>query len=112
MVQKSFEFNASLIKPDTGALAMPPSTSYPQSAPSVSYADGDSTLVDLDEADDKESVLDVMPKSGRGRANDVEMRSLFHQNKHRSLQDIAAEIHGNDRGVHSERSRQVFAMLW
>jgi regulatory factor X, other len=42
----------------------------------------------------------------------LEMRQLFHTNKHRSLQDISAELHGNERGPNSERNRQMFAMIW
>jgi len=45
-------------------------------------------------------------------ANELEMRQLFNQNKHRSLPDVARELHGNERGPMSERQRQVFAMLW
>ena len=33
-------------------------------------------------------------------------------NQSRTLQDVAVELHGNERGPNSERTRQVFAMLW
>ncbi|CAK7267003.1 hypothetical protein SEPCBS119000_002317 [Sporothrix epigloea] len=53
------------------------------------------------------------PKSSRSSANnELEMRQLFNANKARSLQDVAEELHGNERGPNSERTRQVFAMLW
>jgi regulatory factor X, other len=42
----------------------------------------------------------------------MEMRQLFHTNKHRTLPEVARELHGNERGPQSERARQVFAMLW
>jgi regulatory factor X, other len=45
-------------------------------------------------------------------ANELEMRQLFQTNKHRSLPEVATELHGNERGPQSERQRQVFAMLW
>src|SRR5208282_4529763 len=50
------------------------------------------------------------PKSSA--ANEMEMRQLFHTNKHRTLPEVARELHGNERGPQSERTRQVFAMLW
>ncbi|ERS99214.1 regulatory factor X, other [Sporothrix schenckii 1099-18] len=53
------------------------------------------------------------PKPSRSSANnELEMRQLFNANKARSLQDVAEELHGNERGPNSERTRQVFAMLW
>lgn len=45
-------------------------------------------------------------------ANELEMRQLFNNNKHRTLPEVATELHGNERGPQSERTRQVFAMLW
>jgi regulatory factor X len=54
----------------------------------------------------------VKKPSKSGAANELEMRQLFNANKHRSLPEVAAELHGNERGPHSERQRQVFAMLW
>ncbi|GJC82200.1 transcriptional regulator RFX1 [Colletotrichum liriopes] len=56
-----------------------------------------------------------MQKSSSARSsanNELEMRHLFNANKHRGLQDVASELHGNERGPNSERTRQVFAMLW
>ncbi|KAL2021219.1 hypothetical protein VTK56DRAFT_7406 [Thermocarpiscus australiensis] len=44
--------------------------------------------------------------------NEMEMRQLFHSNKHRTLQDVARELHGNERGPNAERARQIFALLW
>lgn len=44
--------------------------------------------------------------------NELEMRQLFQGNRHRSLQDVAHEIQGNDQGPNYERSRQLFGMLW
>ncbi|KAK4110756.1 hypothetical protein N656DRAFT_790970 [Canariomyces notabilis] len=80
-----------------------------------SFAD-DSQLVDRDGNGDGDSFhgMSAPAKSGsRSNANnEMEMRQLFHSNKHRTLQDVAEELHGNERGPNSERTRQVFAMLW
>lgn len=80
-----------------------------------SFVDGDSQMMDREGEGDGDSVAGV---SGTGKAarssanNELEMRQLFSQNKHRTLVDVAEELHGNERGPHSERTRQVFAMLW
>ncbi len=68
-----------------------------------------------DEQDDGDSVAgNGAPKkaSKSSAANELEMRQLFHSNKNRTLPDVARELHGNERGPQSERTRQVFAMLW
>lgn len=84
-------------------------------AGNTSFAD-DSQMLDRDGNDDGDSFhgMAALPRSGsRSNANnEMEMRQLFHTNKHRSLQDVATELHGNERGPNSERTRQVFAMLW
>ncbi|KAL2126921.1 hypothetical protein VTI74DRAFT_11605 [Chaetomium olivicolor] len=84
-------------------------------AGNTSFAD-DSQMLDRDGNEDGDSLhgLPAPARSGsRSNANnEMEMRQLFHSNKHRSLQDVAQELHGNERGPNSERTRQVFAMLW
>jgi regulatory factor X len=84
-------------------------------AGNTSFAD-DSQMLDRDINDDGDSFhgLPGPTKSGpRSNANnEIEMRQLFHSNKHRTLEDVAQELLGNDRGPNSERARQVFAMLW
>jgi regulatory factor X len=81
----------------------------------MSFAD-DSQMLDRDGNDDGDSFngLPRPVKAGsRSNANnEMEMRQLFHANKHRTLQDVAQELIGNERGPNSERARQVFAMLW
>ncbi|KAI1853507.1 hypothetical protein JX265_004163 [Neoarthrinium moseri] len=77
----------------------------------------DSQMMDREENEDGDSLAGVAgnprPASNKTSANnELEMRALFKSNKHRSLQDVAAELHGNERGPNSERTRQVFAMLW
>ena len=83
----------------------------------TSFAEDDSPLLEgrSDEQDDVDSVNGNggHKKSGKSSAaNEMEMRQLFQSNKHRTLPEVAKELHGNERGPNSERTRQVFAMLW
>lgn len=83
----------------------------------ASFSEGDSQMMARSNSQE-DSPIDGMtgmarPISTRSSANnELEMRQLFHNNKHRSLQDIATELHGNERGPNSERNRQMFAMIW
>ncbi|OAA66265.1 cephalosporin C regulator 1 [Cordyceps fumosorosea ARSEF 2679] len=86
-----------------------------QFGPNASFTEGDTHMLDRDDADDADpmALAAGVPKPTRSSANnEVEMRQLFNANKHRGLQDVATELHGNERGPNSERTRQVFAMLW
>ncbi|KAM0238609.1 hypothetical protein ACHAPO_003577 [Fusarium lateritium] len=83
----------------------------------ASFTEGESQLMERDENDDGDSrmVMGGAPKNTSGRSsanNELEMRQLYKTNMHRGLDDVAKELHGNDRGPNSERTRQVFAMLW
>ncbi|KAK0651892.1 RFX DNA-binding domain-containing protein [Cercophora newfieldiana] len=84
-------------------------------AGNTSFAD-DSQMMDRDPNDDNDSFVGAPGNSKSGSRssanNEMEMRQLFTANKHRNLQDVAEELHGNERGPNSERTRQVFAMLW
>ncbi|KAL1840731.1 hypothetical protein VTJ49DRAFT_171 [Mycothermus thermophilus] len=83
-------------------------------AGNTSFAD-DSQVLDRDANDDGDSFngLPGPTKTSRSNANnEMEMRQLFNQNKHRTLEEVAQELLGNDRGPNSERARQIFAMLW
>lgn len=74
--------------------------------------DADSQMLEP-KNDDPTVAVPAMPKTtSRTANNEREMQQLFVANKHRSLQDVARELHGNERGPNSERQRQVFAMLW
>ncbi|KAI0123105.1 RFX DNA-binding domain-containing protein [Xylariales sp. AK1849] len=84
---------------------------------SASFTDPDSQMIDRDDNEDGDSLAGVAPHtkpaSNKTSANnELEMRALFQSNKNRSLPEVAAELHGNERGPNSERTRQVFAMLW
>lgn len=83
----------------------------------TSFTEHDSQMMEGDENEDVNSLAGVAvnskPSSNKTSANnELEMRSLFQASKHRTLQDVATELHGNERGPNSERQRQVFAMLW
>lgn len=45
-------------------------------------------------------------------ANDIELKKLFRENVGRSLKDVAAQVLANERGPRSEKTKQIFAMLW
>ena len=91
--------------------------SLPGDGYGTSFAEDDSPILEgrSDEQDDVDSVNGNggQKKTGRSSAaNEVEMRQLLASNKHRTLPDVAKELHGNERGPNSERTRQIFAMLW
>lgn len=50
--------------------------------------------------------------SASSLANDIELRRLFRENQGRSLKDLAAQVLANERGPRSEKTKQIFAMLW
>lgn len=82
----------------------------------ASFTEGDSQMLDREENEDGDSMngaAGTMKAGTRSSANnELEMRHLFSANRHRNLQEVARELHGNERGPNSERTRQVFAMLW
>ncbi|KYK54333.1 putative cephalosporin C regulator 1 [Drechmeria coniospora] len=82
----------------------------------ASFTEGDSQMLDRDDGDDGDSIAGAggaAKHATRSSANnELEMRHLFSANRHRQLEDVASELHGNERGPNSERTRQVFAMLW
>jgi regulatory factor X len=99
-------------RPDIGRHSMP-GDGY-----GANYGEGDSQLMEgrSDEQDEVDSLAGTSgpakKASKSSAANELEMRQLFQANKHRSLPEVATELHGNERGPQSERQRQVFAMLW
>ncbi|KAI2621570.1 RFX DNA-binding domain-containing protein [Xylaria nigripes] len=84
----------------------------------ANFTDGESQLVERDDPEESDMVeaprqAGQKPTSSRTSANnELEMRQLYHANRHRKLEEVAKELHGNERGPNSERTRQVFAMLW
>lgn len=79
-----------------------------------SFVEGDSHMMGVEDDDSQMPLVGVpRPTGGRSSANnELEMRQLFQNNRDRKLQEVAADLHGNERGPNAERSRQVFAMLW
>ncbi|KAI1214660.1 RFX DNA-binding domain-containing protein [Annulohypoxylon truncatum] len=86
----------------------------------ASFTDGDSQMMDREEGEEADGAVvlhagNAGTRSGSSRTsanNELEMRQLFQANKHRTLGEVAMELHGNERGPNSERARQIFAMLW
>lgn len=94
---------------------LPSQSQISDSLPNQSFTE-DSQMLDH-EHEDGDSMAGSLPvpKTTAAKSsanNELEMRHLFAVNKHRGLQDVAHELHGNERGPNSERTRQVFAMLW
>ncbi|PNY27429.1 Transcriptional regulator RFX1, partial [Tolypocladium capitatum] len=83
---------------------------------SANFTDGDSQMLDHDDDNDGDSVAGIAgtakPAMRSSANNELEMRQLFSANRHRHLEEVASELHGDERGPNSERARQVFAMLW
>ncbi len=68
----------------------------------------------MDEAQDDPTAGEGKKKKGSASsiANDLELRRLFRENQGRSLKDVAAQVLANERGPKSEKTKQIFAMLW
>jgi regulatory factor X len=83
---------------------------------SGNFTDADSQIMERDDPDESDRIEVPRPagqKANRTAANnELEMRQLYSANRHRDLEEVAKELHGNERGPNSERTRQVFAMLW
>jgi len=82
-----------------------------------SFAQDDSQMLDREGHEDANYMATTATtrKTNGSRTsanNEAEMRQLFLANQNRSIQEVAGELHGNDRGPNSERTRQIFAMLW
>ena len=123
---RGYDIDPALRGVQTHPLSYPPDNQYRhdsgrQSLPAdglgASYGE-DSQMLEgrSDEQDEVDSLAGgggpAKKASKSSAANELEMRQLFQNNKHRSLPEVAMELHGNERGPQSERQRQVFAMLW
>ncbi|SPO00701.1 related to cephalosporin C regulator 1 (cpcR1 gene) [Cephalotrichum gorgonifer] len=77
-----------------------------------SFTDPDSQMLDPKHEDPNAPAPAVQKTSSRTSANNErEMQQLFMANKHRRLNDVAKELHGNERGPNSERQRQVISQV-
>lgn len=45
-------------------------------------------------------------------ANDIELRRLFREYQGRDLHEVAQQVLENDKGPKSEKTKQIFGMLW
>jgi len=50
--------------------------------------------------------------SATSAANDAELKRLFAEHRGRPLKEVAAEVIVHERGPKSEKTKQIFAMLW
>lgn len=82
---------------------------------SLPNEDEDSHMMDQDDRTGWDGSIQGVKstKAGKSNANNEhEMRQLFMQNRNRTLEEVASELHGDERGPNSERTRQLYAMLW
>ncbi len=82
-----------------------------------SFDGADSQLLDatLEEPGQDGTEPDGVKKkkgSASSIANDLELRRLFRENQGRSIREVAAQVLTNERGPKSEKTKQIFAMLW
>ncbi len=63
-----------------------------------------------DEASDEN--LKKKKGSASSIANDQELRRLYQENKDRTLRDVADTVLQEERGPRSEKTKQIFAMIW
>lgn len=63
---------------------------------------------------DNASTGDVKVKKGSASsiANDQELKRLYQENKTRTLRDVADSVLQEERGPRSEKTKQIFAMIW
>ena len=50
--------------------------------------------------------------SASSAANDAELRRLFSEHRGRPLKEVAGDVLVHERGPKSEKTKQIFAMLW
>ncbi|KAI1827881.1 RFX DNA-binding domain-containing protein [Xylaria intraflava] len=123
-LQATFAMNSEMHHPVGPAISFTPHQGVQHGMPidayggGASFTDAESQLMERDDPEESDMV-DAPRQSGQKAAtsrtsanNELEMRQLYHANRHRKLEDVAKELHGNERGPNSERTRQVFAMLW
>ena len=80
-----------------------------QSKENTPFAGGD-----IEHQQDEFVSVDPQKKKGTNTsaANDQELRRLYQENKGRTLRDIADTVLAEERGPRSEKTKQIFAMIW
>ena len=83
--------------------------SYFPSKENTPFAGGD-----LEQTQDEFVQMDPQKKkmSATSAANDQELKRLYQENKHRNLRNIANAVLAEERGPRSEKTKQIFAMIW
>ena len=92
-------------------------SSRPSQEPHMFFQDKEDTpftAADIDQTQDDFVQADQQKKKGSGAsiANDQELRRLYQENKHRSLGELADAVLAEERGPRSEKTKQIFAMIW
>jgi regulatory factor X len=52
------------------------------------------------------------PRVSTGQTNERELKEMLDKNDHRTLEEVAEEVIATERTSSSEKSKQLFAMLW
>lgn len=67
-----------------------------------------------DGSQDEAPPLEAKKKKGSASsiANDQELKRLYQENKTRTLRDVADSVLQEERGPRSEKTKQIFAMIW
>ncbi|KAL8723458.1 MAG: hypothetical protein Q9225_000289 [Loekoesia sp. 1 TL-2023] len=81
--------------------------SYEGDSQGFEHTNGEQFITDNGAADGRKK-----KGSASSIANDIELKKLFRENVGRSLKDVAAQVLANERGPRSEKTKQIFAMLW
>ena len=81
--------------------------SYDGDSQGFEHANGEQVIGDNGATDGRKK-----KGSASSIANDIELKKLFRENVGRSLKDVAAQVLANERGPRSEKTKQIFAMLW
>ena len=72
--------------------------------------------VQTQDAGDQENNAESMAPKKKGAAtsaaNDIELRRLYRENVGRDLHEVALQVLENDKGPKSEKTKQIFGMLW
>ncbi|MCJ1388374.1 hypothetical protein MMC18_001221 [Xylographa bjoerkii] len=72
--------------------------------------------VQTQDAGEQENNAENMAPRKKGAAtsaaNDIELRRLFRENVGRDLHEVALQVLENDKGPKSEKTKQIFGMLW
>lgn len=117
-----FMLDPALRDPNQGNLPYPSEHAYamqqmPPGVSTIPYQPYDSIDQSVNDNMTEEQASDgAVSKRKKGSAttiaNDIELRRLFREYEGKSLEDMAKEVLTHERGAKSEKSKQIFAMLW